>query len=123
MADQFVFLGSDDFERWARGARSTNYRSALSQWEEANDYFFDRTQELVHVITGALKRSGGKDVWIEGGRVVAEVGYGDEGVVYADFEFDRGGPHDALGLGWEASQEKFMEVFGDSWLDAVEAWD
>jgi hypothetical protein len=117
---------SRNFQRWSLGARTLPggfLGVNRPYWELANEAFYDKTQEYVHVITGRLKASGVEEVHLEGARVVATVTYGGPEVPYAQYEIDRGGDHDFLGRAWEASQGMFEAIFGQTWNRAVTAWD
>lgn len=114
-----------EFQAWTRGfgaLPSDAAREAEAEWGLATDLFFDRTQAAVHVITGDLKRTGRQGVRVEDDTVVGSVTYGDETVDYAVHEFARGGPHDALAVGWEAAAETFERALGTVWSNVVAGW-
>lgn len=119
---RFQIQGLDTFYRWEQAAKRASRPDVLRpEWEQANEIFFDRTQQYVHVITGDLKSSGRQRVVIEGGRLVGYVQYGDGTVDYAQAELDRGGDHDFLGRGWEATQVYISALFGKMWIRAFDS--
>lgn len=82
------------------------------EWRAATDIFFGRTQERVHVVTGALKASGAADVLTSGDDVVGEVSYGGGLVDYALAEQRRGPEHDYLNPAFVDSQPDFEAALG-----------
>jgi hypothetical protein len=124
--DGFKIIVPKQWQRWSLGARAMKGGflgpGNRQFWELANEFFYAETQRLVHVISGDLKASGREEVHLEGVRVVGAVAYGDEQVVYAQYEIDRGGDHDFMGRAWEQSQATFQAVFGKSWDRVVAAW-
>ena len=125
MADGMKIVTPANFQRWSLGARALpgGFRGVSGPlWQLANENFFSLTQQFVHVDSGELKASGREEVHLEGSRVVATVTYGNENVTYAQFEINRGGSHDYLGLAWEQSQGVFEEVFGKTWQRVVASW-
>ena len=124
MADRMKIIVPLRFQKWSLGARALagGFRGQAPMWHLANEQFYDRTQEYVHVVSGALKSSGREEVGLDGARVVATVEYGNEDVPYAQIEIDRGGEHDFMGRAWEDSQEVFQDIFGGSWNRVVASW-
>lgn len=125
MPNRFQINTPMSFQRWSLGANAIAggfARHGGATWKMANDHFFAETQRFVHVVSGDLKRSGHHDIHTQQNRVVATVEYGGEGVDYAAYELNRGGSHDFLALGWEASQDVFQAAFGDTWKRVVESW-
>lgn len=118
---RFQMTGLDTLIRWEQAARKASRPESMrDDWQTANEIFFDHTQRYVHVVTGALKSSGRQRVEVENGRLVGYVEYGGGGVDYAQIELDRGGDHDYLGRGWEASQVYFSALFGKMWIRAFD---
>lgn len=95
--------------------------AAEEEWRQATDFFFDRTQAAVHILSGDLKTSGRSDVHREGpATVVGEVVYGgvmgSEGFVdYAEYEARRGGDHDWMAVAWEQSEREFSDALTRAW--------
>jgi hypothetical protein len=96
-------------------------RGQVPHWEQATERFYGRSQELVHVDTVALKRSGRHSTTRIVHRVIGEVRYGGtHGVDYAIFEFARGGSHDALGLAFTRVSATYARALGDMAMGAAE---
>jgi hypothetical protein len=124
--NSFKIITPRNFVSWSLGARSIAggfLGAGAPLWHLANEHIFAETQRYVHVITGDLKESGREEVHLEGLRVVATVSYGGGDVDYAEYEFARGGTHDALARGWEASQGTFQDTFGKTWNRVTQTWD
>lgn len=90
------------------------------RWRQATDVFFARTQQYTHIISGALLGSGRMDTYRDRRTITGEVGYGGTADCdYAVYEFARGGSHDALGRGFEATTDLFertlAEIMEDRW--------
>jgi hypothetical protein len=120
-------VDSSGLDGWIRGLENlSRYRpgdAALVRWRQATDYFFDRTQRHVHVITGALKESGQMDVDVVRGNLVGTVTYGGTPECdYAIYEFARGGSHDALTLGYVEAHEKFEQSLALIMEEEVRGW-
>lgn len=103
MARRFTVDVSDEIERWTSGlGRLADVSGGKAEWRAANDVFFSKTQQYVHVISGDLRTSGVLDVNDVGPTIVATITYGGvEGtqgpVDYAAEEIARGGDHDFIG--------------------------
>jgi hypothetical protein len=121
MANVFKIIVPRNFKGWERGAFLLGFDLAnrTAPWELAAKEFYDATQEVVHVITGRLKRSGSYGVERTRRGPVAFVGYT---AWYAQVEIDRGGDHDFMGRGWEIAQAKFSAAVGDTWQDVIRSW-
>jgi len=89
-------------------------RIGAEHWRTATDLFFGRTQERVHVVTGALKESGASDVLVDGETVVGLVEYGGGLVDYALIEQRRGPEHDYLNPAFVESVGDFEKAMGDT---------
>lgn len=113
------------FEAWERGFAhivDDTAREALVQLQVATDLFFDATQRFVHIVSGALKATGEAVVVRDGDQVVGEVKYGDEDVVYAQIEEDRGGEHAYMSRGWEVAAGAYEQAMGRVWSEVVAGW-
>lgn len=111
-----------NFLQWADvfdslGQIATN--EARSVWEEFGQAFFDRTQEYAHVITGEMKASGHLDVGGEGLETSIEVHYDAE---YTKYELARGGSHDFMTRGWQASRADFEQAMPRIWTAVQAHW-
>lgn len=116
---------SSNWDRWIRGfdqlapevvqAANTDLRAV---WET----FFYRSQDRVHILTGALLGSGRLDVRQSGTEVVFEVTYGNESVPYAEYEHRRGGSHAFLTLAWQETEGEFSQEFGKLFDNIVAKW-
>lgn len=94
-------------------AGQPNPEAALA-WHAGVEVFFGATQDVVHVVTGNLKRSGHASVVIAGPEIVGTVAYDAE---YAMDEILRGGDHDFMQRGFEQVQG----VFESALLTAIAA--
>src|ERR1044071_1675079 len=96
-------------------------KGQVDKWGETTERVYDRSQQYVHVDTVALKRSGRHSTQRVVHRVIGEVVYGGRfGVDYALFEFGRGGQHDALGRGFNATSATFAKTIGEMAMGAAE---
>ncbi len=87
---------------------------AVAAWTAGVEVFFGATQDVVHVVSGDLKRSGHASVAVVGPEMVGTVEYDAE---YAMDEILRGGDHDFMQRGFEQVQG----VFESALLTAVAA--
>lgn len=93
------------------------------RWRQATDTFFDRTQRFVHVETAELKSSGRYEMFSDRRNIVGQVAYGGTAECdYAVYEFARGGNHDALTRGFEASQRMFERTLARMLAEEVGGW-
>jgi hypothetical protein len=111
-----------NYDRWMRGFAHLPQEAALAgrhKWEGATRQFFDATQSVVHVDTGALKASGTWDVIARGGELTGKVEYDAE---YAEYENARGGPHAFMNRGWEQTESTFRAAMLGVWTEVVTKW-
>jgi hypothetical protein len=116
---------SANFDRWVRGFAMLGHDAVAegeSEWDEATRAFYESTQRVVHVITGALKASGRMVVTREGDRLVGVVQYGGGSVDYALAERVRGGTHDYLQRGWQETERGFGEALRRVWPQVRQSW-
>jgi hypothetical protein len=109
------------FKQWEKGAlrMGVDLAAETDPWDEAARAFYDATQQVVHVVTGYLQRSGNYGVERAPRGPVAFVGYT---APYSQVEIDRGGDHDFMGRGWEMSQPAFQAAFGATWEKVIKSW-
>jgi hypothetical protein len=97
-------------DAWIDGLNRMHRPSAAAreEWLEATEVFFDRTQAAVHVLSGALKKSGTYGAQRRGDTIDGWVRYGGTpDCDYAVYEAARGGSHDFLTRGFVASEREF----------------
>jgi hypothetical protein len=101
------------FDRWVEGLADMDSvePEAVEIWEQATEYFYGRTQEAVHILTGDLKASGEYEIEPNGTTVEGVVSYGNEDVDYAIYELRRGGDHDFLNGAFADTEDHFKEEF------------
>lgn len=113
---------SANFGRWIRGFDRLPEEVAEHgerAWRQAGEVFFDRTQEYVHVDKGELLESGHLDMRRGKRDVMATVAYD---AYYAVYEFARGGSHDALTRGYEATARQFEQALPEAWKAVTATW-
>jgi hypothetical protein len=111
-----------NYDRWIRGFEALPAqvrRASVREFDQANREFFEATQDVVHVITGELKRSGTGEVRTVGPDVVATVEYDAE---YAIYEEARGGEHAFMTRGWEATEHLFADAMPEAFQNVVASW-
>jgi hypothetical protein len=117
---------SANFDRWilgmARVAGGAAAEIGEQRWDEATRAFFEHTQDVVHVITGALKGSGQYTTARDGDSLVGAVSYGGGSVDYAEHERQRGGEHDFMQRGWLMSEQAFAGTMPLIWLEIQRSW-
>lgn len=114
--------GTSDFARLMDRRVQVKLLNAL-------DATFQRTQELVHVITGSLKASGRKEITqTEQGVFQVEIvyggpapGYPNDPVDYAAFEWGRGGEHDFLTPAIVSTEEEYPKAMRDAVRETARA--
>jgi hypothetical protein len=96
-------------------------KGQMEHWDQAMERFYDRSQQLVHVDSVNLKRSGRFDPSIRvAHRAIGELVYGGRfGVDYAVYEFARGGSHDATQRAMNQVSATFARTLGDMIVDAA----
>lgn len=108
----------DQLERWANGFDNMDRDLAehvLVEWQTASDVMFEYTQEMAHILSGAMKAdTDGAVVSVHDGAVEAEITYGpwvdDHGAPtkpYALYEIGRGGQHDFMTRAFVAAERDF----------------
>lgn len=91
---------------------------SAAEWLQATEIMFDRTQQLVHIISGDLLDSGRVSITDRDKlSIESTITYGGtmgtEGPVdYATYEIARGGNHDFLTDGYQQSQAKLQRAAG-----------
>lgn len=116
---------SAQWDRWVRGLNNLRDElgdEAMREFEAANDVFYDKTQQYVHVETGNLKASGNREYERDDDTVTALLVYGDEAVDYAIYEEKRGGSHAFITRGWNATYEVFAEALPKAWEAVHQKW-
>lgn len=125
--NQVVIEVSPEWERWVEGFGRDAFGRAMEgnakkTFQAAAEVLFDRSQTYVHVLSGALKRSGKVSMAPSGpnspggpNSVTALVSYGNEYVDYALYEHARGGSHAYLQRAWEATHGVFGSALPDAW--------
>jgi hypothetical protein len=113
-------------DRWIAGfeatAKSRPSEEALLRWGQATEEMYDRSQEYVHIITGDLFLSGERDTAKSGWRLVGTVSYGGPEAPYAEYEFGRGGDHDALLRAYVATHDTFEKTLAVIMEEEVQRW-
>jgi hypothetical protein len=125
MASRYRNIRVDGLDKWIDGLDKFADPDAedVAMWRAATDVFFAKTQDLVHIDSGDLKKSGRTDTREQGNRIVGEVEYGGTPEVnYAVYEFRRGGAHDALLRGYLASQRHFQATLAEMLVKKVDRW-
>lgn len=115
----------DGLDEWIDGLANmgTPGDDAVAEWREATEVFYDRTQAATHVLSGDLKASGRYDVRTEGRQIVGTVTYGGTELVdYAQWEFMRGGNHDALTVGFAQARDEFIEATTRAVDAEIDSW-
>lgn len=108
--------------RWVAGFAGLGealLRTGRAAWEAANEAFYDTTQDLAHVDTGDMKRSGARQVVQAGEDLVAEVSYDEVPTI---FEEARGGDHAFLSNSWERCEPVFAEALPAAFELVVASW-
>lgn len=100
-------IEASGLDGWTAAMAADVTEVGAEEWRTATDLFFGRTQERVHVVTGALKASGASDVLTDGETVVGLVEYGGGLVDYALAEQRRGPEHDYLNPAFVDAQADF----------------
>jgi hypothetical protein len=115
-----------NFDRWVVGmgrvAAGSASESGEQKWDEATAAFYAATQQVVHVISGALRASGRYTVVRDGDRLVGQVEYGGGSADYAEYERRRGGEHDFMQRGWLMSEQAFAGTMPLIWLEIQRTW-
>jgi hypothetical protein len=113
------------FDQWMNGLGDMEVtQGAREEWDFVTETFFDRTQRVVHVISGNLKRSGRIETRQEGDRISTEVQYGGvmgtQGPVdYAAAEAALGGSHDFIGRAYASMAGRFQEGVGKAAAEMI----
>ncbi len=93
------------------------------RWQVGMDVLLARSQDVVHVISGALKGSGRSEVTRDAsGQVTGIVEYGNETVDYAIYEHARGGEHAFLTRAYEAAEADLSKTLPDVWNLLIASW-
>ena len=92
---------------------------AMRHWKAANDVFYDKTQQYVHVDSGDLKASAKREYEQDRGEVTAYLMYEAD---YAIYEEKRGGSHAYMTRGWNATEEMFAEAMPLAFESLVKKW-
>jgi hypothetical protein len=111
MGRRVTITVDDTWRRWMRASDEFGEVTPgmVAEWQQIVDVFFDRSQDAVHVVTGALKASGHAESSAEGTQIVGTVEYGGNGVDYAIAELMRGGTHDYLSTAYEKTSQQFRK--------------
>ena len=101
------------YDKWVSGLGDMDSLEpeTVEIWQQATEYFFGRTQERVHILTGALKTSGQYEMETDGAQVDGVVSYGGGVVDYAAYELRRGGSHDFLNEPFRDTEDHFRAEF------------
>lgn len=113
---------SHDYDRWIRGFAEMEMgmsAAAHREWQAAIETMFDRSQDVVHVITGRLKASGSTRVWQEGHSIMGEIRYDTP---YAEAEENRGGSHAYLHRALEATESRFEDALPHAFESMISSW-
>lgn len=116
------FTVSADLGRWISGTRRFEqdmHDEVRRQFAAANDVFYDKTQQYVHVETGNLKSSGKREYEEERGEVTALLVYDTD---YAIYEENRGGSHAYMSRGWQAAESTFERAMPEAFERVVGKW-
>jgi hypothetical protein len=92
---------------------------AVTVWRVAIELFYDKTQQIIHVDSGDLKRSGKATLRRNKLSVVGTVSYGDNEVDYAIYEEERGGSHAFMARAYEMTQSTFQAAMPQIWQNAI----
>ena len=123
MARTFEIEVPREFLNWVNGLQSgmSPTRQEAMMMDQALDFMLTETQRRIHVLTGDLKYTGRiVEAQIDGDMVMGGIEYGGmigptrgRMVDYAEFEFGRGGTHDAITPALAATETVFVEAFID----------
>ncbi len=119
-------IDDSGLDRWINGLDKTSAGRpsdrALELWGEATRTMYDHSQDMVHVITGDLFLSGDYDAERRGRSLIGTVSYGGPEAPYAEYEFARGGDHDALTRAYVATHPTFERTLVEIMEEETQRW-
>lgn len=113
---------SPSWNRWVNGFNTIEreaQNAARTEFQQAGEVFFARSQQFVHVLSGDLLASGSIEIVATGGEVVARLTYDTD---YAIYENARGGSHAFIDRAWEATEQTFADALPGAWSKVVSSW-
>lgn len=120
MKGQFSITADPTLKRWIGGLGGLTVNgAAVDAWRAAGDIYFSSTQELVHVLSGDLRRSGRSTIDFDKTTITNTITYGGAfgaggQVNYALYEIRRGGSHDFVGRALTASAARMTSQLVNS---------
>lgn len=116
---------SPELDRWAAGFGSMGAsmsRSLGRRWYRATHDLYEASQDVVHVVSGALKASGRIESEAGLGTLVGVVAYGGGNVDYAEYEAARGGSHDYLMRAYLETEDRFKAALPEAFGEVIATW-